>query len=189
MFSLCWSSVCVHPFFSREWWASLWPLLWILYQVSYLPSFHLRFSLEGGLCCSFIWSIFLYFLILLDCVYFCVLGKTAISPSLKWMVIRRLEVCFSLLSVQRSRGGSLPRTSSQIVPLGLRNASPSGHKHPVFKGHPVVYMLGQNHNRGTQDRASLPQPHWVGWGQKRAEEHRVSRVGEEATGERLVWGN
>lgn len=99
------------------------------------------------------------------------------------MVISRLEVCFSLLSVQCSRGGSLPRTSSQIVPMGLRNASPSGHKHPVFKGHPLVYMLGQNHNRGTQDRAS-PQHHWVGRRQKWAEEHRASGVGDEATRER-----
>ena len=25
---LCWSSHCVHPFFSQVWWASLWLLLW-----------------------------------------------------------------------------------------------------------------------------------------------------------------
>ena len=33
---LCWSSHCIHAFFSRVLWASLWPLLWILYQVNYL---------------------------------------------------------------------------------------------------------------------------------------------------------
>ena len=47
--SFCWSSHCVHPFFSCVWWASLWLLFWILYQVKNLvlfSGFTLSFDLE-----------------------------------------------------------------------------------------------------------------------------------------------
>lgn len=38
--SLCWHSHCVHPFFSRIWWAPLWSLFWTLYEINHLFLFH-----------------------------------------------------------------------------------------------------------------------------------------------------
>ena len=38
--NLCWCSHYIHPFFSPVWWASLWPLLWILYHINNSPQFH-----------------------------------------------------------------------------------------------------------------------------------------------------
>lgn len=163
--SVLWSFLCIHLFFSQDWWASLWPLFWIFYQVHYLFLFHYSFY-PDALSCTFIWNIFLSFLILFDFVFFpffCGLVKTAIFPSFEGVVTGRLGVYFSLLPMQCLRCGNLSRTVSPLCfsSLESRIPSPPGYQNQTFKGHTCVdciYVLvwvGQSHGEYWA-RAQLP---------------------------------
>lgn len=68
LFFFYWISDYVHPFTSQVQCASLWPLPWILYQVDILNSISLR-SFSEVFSSSFIWNIFVCFLICLISVF------------------------------------------------------------------------------------------------------------------------
>ena len=88
---LCWSCHCVHPFFSWDWWASIWALLWNVYQVDCLfpLCLVLLVFLPLGFC------LFLSFgtqssvpsFCLTLCVCFYVLVISAPSPSLEGVTL------------------------------------------------------------------------------------------------------
>ena len=62
--------------------------LWTLYLAECLFLFHFS-SFSGDFSCSFIWGMFLYLPILaVPRVCFCVLGRSAISPSLGMVALR-----------------------------------------------------------------------------------------------------
>lgn len=70
--SICWSFYCVDPFFSQVQWAPFMTFILISLSCKLLTSIAFSYFLRG-LSFSFVWSIFLCFLILLNslCLFLC----------------------------------------------------------------------------------------------------------------------
>lgn len=184
VFYLCWNSMFIHSFLEVG-----------KHLCDYLNSLSGKLpifvSFKVFLWGSYVFLFGAYFLIFSFCLTlcFCVLGETAIFPSLELVVLGRLEVYQSVVC---AGGSSLARTLSLRLfhSHGAQTHKPLWQLAPGVQGATlcILYSPARSCGAGPQQRNTGPgwafPTRWVKQGQElwqRSTRH--ARVGAEATGE------